>query len=209
MTDVAGAFGESADPGGIACVVLAAGRATRMGTQKLLLPVSGRPMLRWVVDAAVDSKATRTIVVLGHEASAVRATLEGSRVIAVVNEDYRAGMSTSLQVGLVATGGTCDGVIFLLGDQPFVTTSLLDRMIDRFVSTGAHVVRPSVAGTQANPVLMSAALYPEILAQRGDVGGRDIVERHAGEVCLVTVDDPRVCADIDSPEDYKAAGESE
>ena len=179
-----------------------------MGAQKLLLPVRGRPMVRWAVDAAVASKAERTIVVLGHEAVAVGAALEGSSATITVNRDYRAGMSSSLQAGLRAVGDSCAAAIVLLGDQPYVTTALLDGLIDRFAATGASVVRPAVAGRPANPVLLSSALFPELLEQRGDVGGREVVERHAGEVSLVSLDDQRVCIDIDSPEDYEAARES-
>ena len=179
-----------------------------MGAQKLLLPVGGRPMVRRVVDAAVGSKAARTIVVVGHEADAVRATLEGAPVIVTENAEYATGMSTSLQAGLRATARTYDAAIFLLGDQPYVTSALLDEMIERFTSTGATVVRPAVSGQPANPVLMSAALFPEVLEQRGDVGGREIVERHAGEVSLISVDDPRICVDVDSPLDYEAAREN-
>jgi CTP:molybdopterin cytidylyltransferase MocA len=52
---------------------------------------------------------------------------------------------------------------------------------------------------------MGSALFPEILDQLGDVGGREIVDRHPDEVCLAPVDDPRVIVDIDSGEDYEAA----
>ena len=65
-----------------------------------------------------------------------------------------------------------------------------------------------MGGRPANPVLLSAALFREILEQRGDVGGREIVERHPDEVCLVPLDDPVVVVDIDSPQDYDAARES-
>lgn len=189
----------------VTAVVLAAGRATRMGGQKLLLPLGERPMVQWTVDAALGSKATKTIVVVGHEAGLVAEALEDRPVTVVLNPDYAEGMSTSLQAGVRAAGETCDGVIFLPGDQPFVTSALLDRLIDRFAETRQGVVRPLLGDRPANPVLMSAALFPEILAQGGDVGGREIVERHPGEICLVPVDDPRLVADIDSTQDYEAA----
>lgn len=189
----------------VTAVVLAAGRAARMGAQKLLLSLGERPMVQWTVDAALGSKATKTIVVVGHEAGLVAEALEDRPVTVVLNPDYAEGMSTSLQVGVRAAGEACDAVIFLLGDQPFVTSALLDRLIDRFAETQHVVVRPLLGDRPGNPVLMSAALFPEILEQRGDVGGRDIVQRHLGEVCLVPVDDPRLVADIDSPQDYEAA----
>jgi molybdenum cofactor cytidylyltransferase len=192
----------------VAAIVLAAGCATRMGGQKLLLPLGGRPLVQWAVDAALGSEASGTIVVVGHEATRVAEALAGRPVTVVVNSHYEQGMSTSLQAGVRATGGTCDAAIFVLGDQPFVTSAVLDRLIERFAETRKAVVRPSVGGRPANPVLMSAELFPEILAQRGDVGGREIVRRHPGEVCLVPVDDPRVGMDIDSIEGYEAAREN-
>jgi molybdenum cofactor cytidylyltransferase len=179
-----------------------------MGEQKLLLPVGKRPMVRRVVDAALGSKAARTIVVVGHEADAVLVALDGAPVIVTINAEYADGMSTSLKAGLRASAGGCDGVIFLLGDQPYVTATLIDEMIDRFASTSAAVVRPAVGGRPGNPVLMGSELFPEILEQSGDVGGREIVERHSDEVSLVSIDDPRVCVDIDSPQDYEATRES-
>jgi molybdenum cofactor cytidylyltransferase len=191
----------------VSAVVLAAGCATRLGEQKVLLPVEGRPMVQRVTDAALGSKAVETIVVVGHEADAVRKALAGRTATVIVNPDYAAGMSTSLQAGVRAVAIGCDAALFLLADQPFVASSLIDQLIERFAETRASVVRPVVAGRVANPVLMSAALFPEILQQRGDVGGRRIVERHAGEVCLVPIDDPRLLIDIDSAADYALLGE--
>ena len=191
----------------VAAVVLAAGRAVRMGKQKLLLPLGGRPVVCWAVNAALESAASETIVVIGHEAARLRGVLEGRPVTVVVNADYGCGMSTSLQAGLRAVSAGCEAALFLLGDQPFVTADLLDRLIGTFETTRKLIVRPKVGDRPSNPVLMSAALFPEISGQRGDIGGRDIVGRHADDVCLVEVQDPWVTTDIDSFDDYEAARE--
>lgn len=174
----------------------------------MLLPVDGSAMVRRVVDAATASKAAQTIVVVGHDAEAVRAAVADAPVTVTTNADYADGLSTSLRAGLRVVSVDCAAAVFLHGDQPYLTTALLDQMIDRFLATGAAVVRPQTAGRPANPVLMSAALFPEILAQRGDVGGREVVDCHASEVSLIPVDDPRVCADIDSLLDYAAVLEN-
>jgi molybdenum cofactor cytidylyltransferase len=192
----------------VGAVVLAAGRATRMGGQKLLLPLAGRPLVQWAVDAALGSKATETIVVVGHEAERLAEVLEDRPVRVVVNGRYAEGLSTSLQAGVQAMSPDCDALVFLLGDQPFADSALVDLLIDRFAESGMEVVRPLIGDRPAHPVLMSARLFPEILAQRGDVGGREIIERYPERVCLVPVDDRRVAHDIDSIEDYEAARES-
>ncbi len=191
----------------VAAIVLAAGRATRMGRQKVLFELQGRSLVQRAVDAALGSRAAETVVVVGHEAGAVMAALAGRPVTAVVNREYAEGMSTSLGAG-VRAAGDCDAVIVMLADQPFVTSALLDRLIERFEETGRAIVRPLAGGRPANPVLLGSALFAEILEQRGDVGGREIVGRHPDDVSLVPVDDPSITVDIDSPRDYAAAKES-
>jgi molybdenum cofactor cytidylyltransferase len=203
---VTGAIAHGSAPVSVAAIVLAAGCATRMGSQKVLLELEGRSLVQRVVDAALGSQATRTIVVVGYEAGPVTDDLADRPVTVVVNPGYATGMSTSLQAG-VRAAGVCDAAIFLLGDQPYVTSTLLDQLIERFAETGKAVVRPLAGARPANPVLLSAALFSEILEQRGDVGGREIVERHPFEVSLVPLADLGVVVDIDSPADYEAARE--
>jgi molybdenum cofactor cytidylyltransferase len=176
-----------------------------MGVQKVLLPLDGRPLVCRAVDAAVASAARPTVVVVGHEAARVRFAVAGRPVTVVTNDRYAEGMSTSLQAGIAALEDGVPAALFLLGDQPFVTAALLDRLIERYVATRAPVVRPEVDGRPSTPVLMSAELFPEIEAQRGDVGGRLVVERHAGQVSLVSTTDTRLAVDVDCAGDYEAA----
>jgi molybdenum cofactor cytidylyltransferase len=135
----------------VSAVVLAAGCATRLGEQKVLLPVEGRPMVQRVTDAALGSKAVETIVVVGHEADAVRKALAGRTATVIVNPDYAAGMSTSLQAGVRAVAIGCDAALFLLADQPFVASSLIDQLIERFAETRASVVGGGGGGGAGPP----------------------------------------------------------
>jgi len=123
----------------------------------------------------------------------------------VVNPDHAEGMSTSLQAGVRAVRPDCDAAVFMLGDQPFVTSALVDGLIERFAENGAWVVRPVLGNRPIHPVLMSAALFPEILSQGGDIGGREIARRHPERVSLVPVDDSRLDLDVDTGEDYEEA----
>jgi molybdenum cofactor cytidylyltransferase len=189
----------------VAAIVLAAGCSTRMGEQKVLLPLQGRTLVEWVADAALGSIADETIVVVGREAESVRRALGDRAITMVANPDPARGMSTSLQAGVRAAAPGCDAAVFLLGDQPFVTSALVDRLVDRFAETGKWIIRPRVGDRSVHPVLMSAALFSEILDERGDVGGREIARRHPEQLCLVPVDDPRVELDIDTGEDYEMA----
>jgi len=193
------------DEARVAAVVLAAGTATRLGEQKLVLELGGRPVVTWGVDAALGSAASQTVVVLGYEAERVRAALGARPVTVVVNQEYEAGMSTSLKAGVRALDPACEGAVFLLGDQPFVSSALIDRLIARFRVSGKGIVRPKVGDVPANPVLLGARLFAEVLSQHGDVGGREIVARHLDDVDLVEADDPRLTIDVDTRADYDVA----
>ena len=189
----------------VSAVVLAAGRATRMGRQKVLLELGDRSFVHRVVDAALGSRVAEAIVVVGSDAHAVIESLRDQPVKIAVNTEYELGMSTSLQAGIGAVSPGCDAVVFLLGDQPFVSSEVIDLLVDCFVQTGASIVRPLVDGRPCHPVLMSASLFPEILEQRGDLGGREIAQRHLEKQQLVRLDAPWLQVDIDTPEEYEAA----
>jgi molybdenum cofactor cytidylyltransferase len=189
----------------ISGVVLAAGEAVRMGSQKLLLRLGEHAMVELVVDAALGAELDETIVVVGHQAAAVSGVLGSRPVRVVMNHEYALGMSTSLQVGIRALRPDCDAAIFMLGDQPFVTSALIDCLVSRFAEAGAWIVRPVAGGCAGHPVLMSAVLFPEILDQRGDIGAREVVSRYAEHQCLVPVTNPFVNLDIDTPAEFDMA----
>ena len=188
----------------VAGVVLAAGLATRMAGSKVTRPVDGAPMVARVVDAALGSGLDEVVVVVGHEAEQVSAVLRDRPVRLVDNPHYAAGMSTSLRAGLHAVAPGSDAVLFLLADQPFVSSALIDRLLAAFAAGGKPIVRPWACGRPANPVLFAARLFPELLREEGDHGGRHVVERHPDDVHLVEVDDPRLCLDVDSLDDYES-----
>jgi len=93
----------------IAAVVLAAGRASRMGSNKLIAELDGEPIVRRTVRAVLASRARPVVVVTGHEADAVHAALTGLAVKLVHNPDYADGMSTSLRAGVAAAGAVDRG----------------------------------------------------------------------------------------------------
>ena len=90
----------------LAAIILAAGSSSRMGAgrHKLLLPLAGRPVLAHVLEAVLASSARPVILVLGHQADAVRAQvasyLAHPAITIVENPDYLQGMSTSMRAGL-------------------------------------------------------------------------------------------------------------
>ena len=186
----------------IACIVLAAGRSTRMGAaNKLLAAVGGRPMVRGVVEAALESAARPVLVVIGHQGEEVRAKLAGLDVTFVVNADYATGLSSSLKAGIRAVPVDCGGALILLGDMPRITAQHLDEMIAVFErGEAANIVVPTHQGQRGNPVLWSASLFAEMLQLGGDVGARGLMAKHADRVHEVDPGTDAVLVDVDTPE---------
>lgn len=185
----------------IAAIVLAAGRSTRMGSNKLLEPVAGKPMVAHVVDAVLASAARPVIVVTGHQAAAVEAALTGRAVSFVPNPDFADGIAGSLRRGLAALPPGIDGAVVCLGDMPDVLGLHIDRLIAAFNPVeGRAICVPTVHGKRGNPVLFGAEFFAEMREVQGDTGAKHLIGAHADVVCEVAIDDPAVLEDVDTPE---------
>jgi molybdenum cofactor cytidylyltransferase len=188
----------------IAAIVLAAGAATRMGRQKLTLPVpDGRPLVRVAVEQVLAGGLDDTVVVLGRDADAVAAALAGLPVRTVVNPRHAEGQATSLRAGLEALRPGTTAVLVALGDQPLPDPSLIGRLVAALRASGRPIAAPAYRDGRGNPVLFAASLFDELRALTGDRGGRGVVARDPARVAEVPVDAP-MPADIDTPEDYEA-----
>jgi molybdenum cofactor cytidylyltransferase len=185
--------------GRIAAIVLAAGRASRMGSNKLVAELDGAPIVRRTVQAVLGSRARPVIVVTGHEAEAVRGALAGLDVRFVHNPDFADGMSTSLRAGLAAAGAV-DAALICLGDMPRLRAAHFDAVIDAFRSGDPDdIIVPTADRKRGNPVLWPRRYFAEIAGLSGDVGARALIDRHAEQLRLVAIDDPAILVDVDTP----------
>jgi molybdenum cofactor cytidylyltransferase len=202
--------GGLARPARVAAVVLAAGQSRRMGgPNKLLLPIADKPMVRHVVEAAVASRASPVVVVLGHQQHEVRQALRGLKVQFAHNPDYAEGLSTSLKAGLGALPPEADGAVVCLGDMPRVSAGLIDGLIAAFNPLeGRSIVVPTRHGKRGNPVLWARAHFAEMQGIEGDVGARHLIGRNADAVAEVEVPDDAALLDIDTPEALAAFAEA-
>ncbi len=118
--------------GVISALVLAAGEGKRFGGTKQLEIVRGKPLIQHAVDAASGAGVGEIVVVLGHDALAVRDALdlpEGGRF--VLNERYAQGQSTSLAAGLRALDPSSEAAVVLLADQPGIGSRHVASLVSR------------------------------------------------------------------------------
>jgi molybdenum cofactor cytidylyltransferase len=188
-------------------IILAAGESRRMGSPKLLLPLAGRSLIQCTVDRYLASDATEVVVVAGGEIEGISKVLAGSSVKIVDNPDYADGMSTSILAGLRQINPSAGAVMLALGDQPFVDTATINRILEAFNAHAFGIALPICLGRRGHPVVFDLKYRPDLLKLTGDVGARSVIGTHPDDILEVAVTSKAVLRDIDLPEDYDALGE--
>lgn len=185
----------------IGAVLLAAGRSERFGAEnKLLASLDDRPVVQHVAQTVLRASLADQLVVLGHEAQAVRSVLP-KEFVTLTNDRYVEGQHTSVRAGATAAREAgWDGAVFVLGDMPFIAPETIDTLVGTFREGAGSIVVPTHEETRGNPVVFGADHFDALAEVRGDQGGRTLIESETG-VVRVPVDDPGVRRDIDRPED--------
>ena len=189
----------------IAGIVLAAGRSSRLGRPKQLLPLHGEPLIRHTLRQVLASSVDEVIVVTGHKADEVRVAVADLPVECVFNPDAAAGQSTSVRAGLAALSPDVESVVFVLGDQPGVDPSVIDALITAWRASRSPVVAPRYQDRIGNPVLFDRRVFPELAQLEGDAGARPVVRAYqdTGELQMVPVGGAAP-PDVDTEADYAA-----
>lgn len=185
----------------IAAVVLAAGKSTRMGSNKLLKPIKGKPMIRQTVETVLQSRASPVVVVTGHDASRIREALDGLDVSFVSNPHYDQGLSTSLAAGVAGLPPKVEGALMVLGDMPLVPVTTLNKLIAAFDPREARsICLPVYQGERGNPILWGRQHFPEFQGLKGDRGAKVLLVVNSDQVVEVPVGNAGVLTDFDTPE---------
>jgi len=192
----------------VACVILAAGLSKRFGGPKQLakLEENGTSLVQNALDTANASSSDYVILVLGQAASEVAAETALGRASLVYNLDFAMGLSSSVKCGLSNVPADSDAVLFMVADQPYLTSGILDDVMRIYRSNRSKIVAlSSPSGEPRNPVLFDRRMFTELGQLSGDKGAREIVLNHIKEVKFLRSNDPRVLLDIDTKEALEAA----
>jgi molybdenum cofactor cytidylyltransferase len=176
-------------------VLLAGGAGTRFAgpEHKLLTVLRGRRLFEWGLDA-IRSAGLQPWVVWGL---ADEAPVVDADVVVLRNEDWRAGMATTIHVAIShARALGVDALTLGPADQPFVTAAAW-----RAVSMHpGQIVVATYGGRRGNPVKLGRDVW-DAVPRTGDVGGRAAMQVHPDRVVEVACDGNP--ADIDTLEDLQ------
>ena len=186
-------------------ILLAAGSSSRFGANKLMHPLpdgqhAGVPI---AVASARNLAAAlpNPIAVVRPGVPALEAALREAGCEVVVCPDADQGMGASLACA-VAASVDAFGWVVALADMPYIATDTI-RKVARWVGDGAVIAAPVYKGSRGHPVGLTEWVREELLSLRGDEGARRILQRHAGSIQMISVDDPGCLKDIDTPQDLQ------
>ena len=189
----------------IVAILLAAGESTRMGSPKPLLSWGGTTLIEYQVQQLTAAHVGQIIVVLGHRADEIRSHLDGLNARIVVNQNYQQGRASSVRVGAIAVPDDALAVVSVNVDQPR-PAAIIEQLIAAHQTSNKLITLPVYQGQRGHPPVFSGRLLPELRAVNEETQGlREVMRRYADSIQEVTIDDPIVLLNLNTPEDYQEA----
>jgi molybdenum cofactor cytidylyltransferase len=185
-------------------LVLGAGKSSRFGTPKQLLPFGDTTLLGQTVRNANASALDRVVVVLGRASGELRATLDFGRARVVENTAYGTGCASSLLAGLNGAGEDCGAIALLLGDQPGVRSEFIDQAIATWRRERPWAAVTSYLGSLGHPFVFARESFADLRSLHGDKAVWKLIEAHPERVSRVEIA-ALLPPDVDGPEDYERA----
>jgi molybdenum cofactor cytidylyltransferase len=182
----------------IAGLLLAAGRSSRFGGDKLLAPLHGRPVLFWSA-ATIATEVDALYVVVPPDAPERVQVFAGIPAVVVEHPGRDEGMASSIRAGMAALPADVEAVVIALADQPLVAPEVVRRLRERWREGGVSAVVPRYRDGRGHPVLFGRATFDALAALDGDAGGRALLDELGDAVALVLVDSGRP-VDVDTPD---------
>lgn len=187
----------------ISAIILAAGRSTRMGRPKMLLPWGGTTVLGQVIETLRRAGIADVLVVTGGAHEQVEEIAAEANATTIHNEDFESEeMLASLQCGLRQQKPEVEAALVCLGDQPQVEERSVRSVCEAFRKNKSTLVAPSYQMRRGHPWLVGRALWGELLQMRAPQSPRDFLNAHEHEIEYVIVDTSSVITDLDTPEDF-------
>jgi len=187
-------------------IILAAGEGKRMGKVKLTLPLGDKQLIQWVLQAVKLTPLDKYFLVVRPEDKDIIKIGKAWGAEIVLNPDFRKGMSTSIKKAfLIINTHEVEGFFLILGDQPLITSKIINKLIKSFSPGKGEIIVPYFKDKRGNPVLFDICWKDELMAITGDVGGRVLIKAHPEKIKRVNISDRAILFDIDQEKDYLKA----
>lgn len=184
----------------VGAILLAAGKSSRMGSCKQLLPLAGNTVIGRCIGALVSGGAAEIVVVVAEEGNGVAEAVCEYPVRTVVNREFEGDMASSVRAGRDALTAVAKGVIVSLCDYPLVSAGTISGLVTLHGDSPGSIIIPCHQGRRGHPLLFPRQILDELA---DDLILRDLVRKESNRTRCLDVDDPGVLLDMDTPEDYR------
>lgn len=181
-------------------IILASGFSRRMGRDKLLIEIDGEKIIERVIKASCKSKLDDIILI--YRSEDIKEIGSKYNIKSIYNENAYLGQSEGLKLGVKAAIDVTS-YMFLVGDQPFITPEIINKLIEEYNQTDSSIILPYYNGHRGMPMIISSIYREELLDIVGDKGGRDIIRNNPSEVKKVYIEGENLGIDIDTLDDLK------
>lgn len=189
----------------IAIVILAAGSSSRMGSPKQLLSWGNSNLLNVAIEKAIKTVASKVVVVLGANYKLIEKEIKHQPITVLNNKNWNLGLGKSISCAaeyILKSDKKKDGVLIVLADQPKITTSFLNEIIDDYQLNQNQIIATSYDDDKFGvPALFDSFYFKELSKLTDDNGAKNILKKYKSSVKILNP--PSKNIDIDSKEDYK------
>lgn len=183
-------------------IILASGFSSRMNKDKLMMKLDNEFIIKFVLKNAINSNLDDLILVYRNDEIAKLSS--NSKIRLVYNGNAYNGQSESIKLGILNAKDNSD-YLFLLGDQPFIFSNIINEIIDEFNNNKGMIIVPYYGEKRGNPVLFPNEFKNELLSLSGDEGARKIIYKYKERVKKIEFDNSMYNLDIDNAKDYEQA----
>ena len=187
----------------VGVVVLAAGSSSRLGQPKQLIKYKGKPLLQNILDHSQVLSFASKVLILGAHAEEIKKKINTGEFKVFINEQWEEGIASSIRKGVRSSmeiNPDLENILFLLSDQPFVTSALMQELLDTHKKEGKTITGCRYEKTMGVPAIFNRQMFQELCHLNGDRGAKVLIKKYPGKVATVSFDLGSV--DVDEPDDY-------
>jgi molybdenum cofactor cytidylyltransferase len=184
----------------VAIIILAAGVSKRLGRPKQLEVYKGKSLLQHTIDTAIATNVKNIMVVLGARYELIYSHITYNDLTILNNENWEQGMSTSIVCGLTYItdhSPNIDKVIFMVCDQPYVNTTLLNELIQKNQDTKMPIIASEYLDVKGTPALFDKEIFPSLMKLEGEGGAGKIIKQYSDMVATVPFEKGEVDVDLE------------
>lgn len=187
----------------LAAVILSAGESERMGQSKALLKIGERNFVEAISHNLWSAGVREISLILGADAQKIWKELKPLREKILINDQWKNGQISSLQIALRKVWYTMEALMVCLVDTPLVKAETYEKLVWAWKMRQGTIVIPQYEGKHGHPVIFDHRFFSELMLAPLDQGAHWVTHRHPESIVNIEVEDEGVVQDIDTMEDYK------